>query len=327
MIRTLPAALLACTALSTPALALQVPTPSTPGEPRVLHVPYSPNDVIQIIAPAAGETQIVLSPDETKFDVSIVSKAWHHDAAGHSFAVAPDAGAPTTVAHVVSYLPDGKTRRYTLELTAAAEGVKPTPMPGDRRVASNDPSSGVGAGAPAPVVPYLTVAMTYAQEDAATKAAAAGARRSAAIAAWRARRAERMEGAGEVRARAMLASDAAAQHRRCNFMWRGDAAVLPTAACDTGAATSFLWPGQMTPAAVFLINPDGTEQSVTQAPSPVRSGLVVVPATSQFWRIRRGNLVADLFDVSFNPIGQDTGTGTVSPRVRTRLRADAGARP
>lgn len=320
MIRTLPAALLACTALLTPALALQVPTPSTPGEPRVLHVPYSPNDVIQIIAPAAGETQIVLSPDETKFDVSIVSKAWHHDAAGHSFAVAPDPGAPTTVAHVVAYLPDGKTRRYTLELTAAAEGVKPTSLPGDLRVASNDPSS----AAAAPVVPYLTVAVTYAQEDAAAKAAAAGAKRSAAVAAWRARRAERMEGAGEVRARAMLASDAA-QRRRCNFMWRGDAAVLPTAVCDTGAATSFLWPGQMTPAAVFLINPDGTEQSVTQAPSPVRSGLVVVPATSQFWRIRRGNLVADLFDVSFNPIGQDTGT--VSPRVRTRLRADAGARP
>ena len=89
MIRSPLAALLACTVLSTPALALQVPTPTTPGEPRVLQVPYSPNDVIQIIAPAVGETQIVLSPDETKFDVSIVSKAWHHDAAGHSFAVAP----------------------------------------------------------------------------------------------------------------------------------------------------------------------------------------------------------------------------------------------
>lgn len=324
MIRPLPAALLACTTLSAPAFALQVPTPITPGEPRVLQVPYSPNDVIQIIAPAAGETQIVLSPDETKFDVSIVSKSWHHDAAGHSFVVAPDAGAPTTVAHVVAYLPDGKTRRHTFELTAAAEGVKPTPTFGDQRVASNDPSSGTGAAAP--VVPYLTVAVTYAQEEAAAKVEDAKVKRSAAIAAWRARRAEQVEGAGEARARAMLASDAAALRRRCNFMWRGDAAVLPTAACHTGAATSFLWPGQMSPAAVFLINPDGTEQSVTQAPSPDRPGLVIVPATSQFWRIRRGNLVADIFDVSFNPIGLDTGTGTVSPRVRTRLRADAGAR-
>ncbi len=324
MIRSSLAALLACTALSTYAHALQVPTPTTPGEPRVLQVPYSPNDVIQIIAPAVGETQIVLSPDETKFDVSIVSKAWHHDAAGHSFAVAPDPGAPTTVAHVVTYLGDGKTRRYTFELTAAAEGVKPTPTFGDQRVASNDPSAGVGS--PAPVAPYLTVAVTYAQAETTAKVEAAGARRSAAIAAWRAQRAMRAEGAGEARARAMLASDAAAQRRRCNFMWRGNPAVLPTAACDTGAATTFLWPGQMPPAAVFLINPDGTEQSVTQAPSPDRPGLVIVPATSQFWRIRRGNLVADIFDVSFNPIGMDTGTGTVSPRVRTRLRADAGAR-
>ncbi len=306
-------ALLAATALSTPAHALLVPTPDNDAEPRVRHVPYAPNDVVQIIAPALGETQVVLSPDESNFDVSLSTQTWRHDASGNTLVLSPNPGAPTTVAHVVSHLPNGTTRRYTLELTAAAEGVKPTPTLGDGRIASNDPSA---MAAPPPAQPYLTVRVTYEKEDAIAKVAAQRV-------AWRARR----EGQGDARARAILAQDAATQRRRCNFMWRGDAAVLPTAACDTGAATSFLWPGQMPTAAVFLVGPDGKEQAVTQAPSPTRPGLVVVPATSQFWRIRRGDLAADLFDASFDPIGLDTLTDTISPRVTTRLRTTEAGSP
>ncbi len=310
MTRLATLALLAATALSTPAHALLVPTPDSDAESRVRHVPYAPNDVVQIIAPALGETQVVLSPDETSFDVSLSTQAWRHDASGNTLVLAPNPGAPTTVAHVVSHLANGTSRRYTLELTAAADGVKPTPSLGDGRVASNDPGS---VSAPSATPPYLTVRVTYEKEDAAAKATATASQRTAAITAWRSRQ-------GDLRARTILAQEAAGQKRRCNFLWRGDAAVLPTAACDTGAVTSFLWPGQLPTAAVFLVGPDGKEQAVTQAPSPTRPGLVVVPTTSQFWRIRRGDLAADLFDASFDPIGLDTGTDTISPRVTTRLR-------
>lgn len=324
MIRLFAAALLAATALSTSAHAMLIPDPE-PDDARIRSVPYSPNNVVQIIVPAQGETLVVLSSDETKFDVSVSTKEWRHDSAGNTLVLSANPGAPTTVAHVVSYLDDGTIRRYSLELTAAAEGVKPTQQLGIERVASNDIAT---TGAAPAVLPFLTVRFTYAKEDAAAKVKQATVQRTQAIAAWRSRQATGIENRGDARAHAILAADAANAKRRCNFMWRGNASVLPTAACDTGAVTSFLWPGQLPAAAVFLVGPDGKEQSVTQSPSPTRPGLVVVPTTSQFWRVRRGLLAADLFDASFDPIGLDTGTGTISPRVTTRLRAaDAGGQP
>lgn len=322
MIRTL-AALLASTALAFPALALQTPTPNRPDEPRTVSVPYAPDDVAEVIVPAQGATMITMSAAETKFDVAISVKGWRHDAAGNAVVFSADPGAPTTVAHVVSYLPDGTTRRYAWLLIASAQGVKPTMLPTDPvRVASNDLQA-----LPVLPTPYLNVRVTYAAEEAKAKVATDTARRVAAQQAWRAQRSATVEAAPSRQARATLALDAAAQRRRCNFMWRGDAAVLPLEACGTGSQTTFLWAGQMPVAAVFLVAADGTEQAVSQAPAPDRPGLLTVPTTSRFWRIRRGTLVADLYDASFTEVGQNTGTDTLSPRVRTRLRASAGATP
>lgn len=308
MIRTL-AALLAGTALAFPARALQTPTPNRPDEPRTVAVPYAPDDVTEVIVPSQGATMVTMSAAETKFDVAIPVKGWRHDAAGNAVVFSADPGAPTTVAHVVSYLPDGTTRRYAWLLIASAQGVKPTALP---------------IAAP---VPYLNVRVTYAAEEARAKVVADTARRIAAQQVWRAQRTAAVETAAEKQARAALAADAAAQRRRCNFMWRGDAAVLPLEACETGSQTTFLWAGQMPVAAVFIVAADGTEQAITQAPAPDRPGLLTVPTTSRFWRVRRGALVADLYDASFTEIGQNTGTDTLSPRVRTRLRANLGATP
>ena len=318
------AALLACTALASPALPLQTPTPNRPDEPRTVSVPYAPDDVTEVIVPAQGATMVTMSPAETKFDVAIPVKGWRHDAAGNAVVFSADAGAPTTVAHVVSYLPDGTSRRYAWLLIASAQGVKPTVLPAEpTRMVSRDPQA-MSAASP---VPYLNVRVTYAAEEARAKVATDTARRAAAQQAWRAQRSAAVETVTEKRARAVLAADVTAQRRRCNFMWRGDAAVLPLEACGTGGQTTFLWPGQMPVAAVFLVASDGTEQAVSQAPAANRPGEIVVPTTSRFWRIRRGTLVADLYDASFTEIGQNTGTDTLSPRVRTRLRASAGITP
>lgn len=322
----------ACVAFVAPALALQVPTPERAPDGRVIDermvtAAYAPRDVIQVLVPVQGRTSVTLSPAETEFDLPQNLVGWQVGAAGNAIAFAASPGAVATVAHVVSSLPDGSKRHYVFELNASAQGVKPMPpAEANAVVASNDPSSGAAARE-RPPVPYLTIRMTYAADEARARTVAATAQRSAAREARRVARAAAAEAQEQVQARAVLASDTATVRRRCNFMWRGDQGVVPLAACETGAQTTFLWPGQVPAAAVFLVAADGSEQAVDQSPSPDRPGLVVVPATSQFWRVRRGALVADLFDASFDPIGMDTGTGTLSPRVRTRLRADAGTMP
>lgn len=321
------ATLLACTMLATPGWALVVPVPDKPTEPRVVHAPYSPNDIIQIIAPSAGSVALILSPEETTFDVHIGAGGWSHGSAGHSIVLSAAPGAPTTNGYIVSYLANGTTRRYALELTAAAEGVKPTNLNlVGIRVASNDPASG-GTGSFPMQIPYVSVRMTYGPQDVAqARPARPLVQQTATSSVMQTEPATIASRRQDGRARAAMAEDAARTRSRCNFMWRGDPSVVPVTACDDGATTTFYWPGQLPVAAVFLVNPDGTEQSVTQAAAPDRPGLMVVPATSQFWRLRRGEtVVADLYNASWDPVGTVTGTNTFSPRVRTRVRAP-GAR-
>lgn len=298
------AVLLAATMLVAPALALEVPTPDNSSEPRIRHAEYAPSDIIQLLVPKDGQTQVMLRPNDTKISVSIVSKLWRTDTSGHSFVLAPSPGAPITNAVVVEDLPDGTINHYSFLLIPSQEGIDP----------AKSPVATVSTGAPPPKgEPYAVVRITYAAEDQADALAAAKAKKEAAAAAWRARHvawlAHRKQ---QIEERVV-----AAAKPRCDFLWRGSAALMPAAACDTGAVTKFLWLGQQPVPAVFLVAADGTEQSVTQAPDPGRPGLIIVPTTSRFWRLRLGKkLVLDLYDAAWNPIGQDAGAGAVIGATR-----------
>lgn len=331
--------LLLSTALNTfsgPVLAAQTPTPEKNAEgkeidPRMVFVPYSPKDVIPLLIPNKGRTNVVLSSVETEFYFAKSLPGWELEDAGNTFSIRATAGAVTTVAHVVSPMPDGTNRYYTFELNAAEEGVKLPPtnpaVPGNSVVASNDPAN-LGVSAPQkPLVPYLTVRLTYEQEERKAKAAAAAATAARRNETRRAAPAQPISAAPrDGSAIATLRQDASAIRRRCNFMWRGSPEVLPQTACQNGAKTFFYWPGQMPVSGAFLIAEDGTEHSVNQSANPDQPGLIEVPTTSRWWRLRRGDvLVAEMYDASYNEIGLDTGTGTLSPRVRTRVQTASGA--
>ena len=289
--------LLAATLLAAfgpPAWALTEPQPIDAAEPSVRTVEYAPDEVVKIVVPALGETQIILSPDDGKVLFSVAQATWRHSRAANTLNVAPNPGATTTFAHAVSYLPDGKTRTYTFELVV---GTPPSGM-----VASTDgavPQQGEPSG-------YAEVRFTYAAADKQAKAEAAQAAKQAAVQEAKARRAAAMQSRPPVvRSRAV-----APVRRRCDFMFRGSAAILPQAACDQGDRTTFLWAGEVPVPAIFKVAPDGSEQAVTQAPDPSRPGLIVVPATSQRWVLRSGKkLAAELFDAAYDPLWNDAVPG------------------
>lgn len=292
-------ALLAGAALCSPAFALTEPTPDAPSEPRMRHVEYVPDDIVKIAVPADGETQIVLSPDDGKIAFSVPQKAWRHARAGNTLVIAPNPGATTTLAHIVSTLPDGKTRTYTLELSVA-QG-----QSGSAQVAS------LGGAVPQNSAPagYASVRFTYTAAEKEAKAAAAAAAKQAAIAEARARRAAFVQSQPPVvRAKAPVM-----EHRRCDFMWRGSPELLPQAACDGGTMTTFLWGGQVSVPAIFVVTPDGREQSVTQSPDPLRPGLVIVPMTAQRWVLRSGpKSVVELYNAAYDPLATENAASPVS---------------
>jgi type IV secretion system protein VirB9 len=278
--------------LSSPAFALTEPAPVNPDEPRVRHIEYAPDSIVKVVVPPGGETQIQLAPDEGKVVFSVPQAAWRHARAGNTLVVAPNPGAPTTFAHVVSTLPDGRTRAYTLQLSVADEAA-PT------RVASAD--GAVPSPPPGPSG-YASVRFTYEAADRQTRADAAVAQRTAAVAEARQRRVAAVQAGPPV----VHAQPAMVTRRRCDFMWRGASAILPQAACDGGTTTSFLWAGQVSVPAIFVVTSDGREQAVTQSPDPSRPGLIVVPQTAQRWILRSGpRLVAELFNAAYDPLGGD----------------------
>lgn len=329
------AALIAATALSAPALALESPTPIAPDEPRVRIVPYAPDDIIRINAPSHGETAIVLHDGEIRGDKSLPVPGWRMEGQANVLVVAGDDNAPPTDVHVVTATPDGGTHRYTFLLTispstilqacgqatqAPAAGMA-TPADDKARAAEAEARAHAEA-----VCPYATVRINYSADDAAKAKAAAAATAKADAQARRERWLARRHAAEGAHVRAVLAEDQASARKRCDFKWRGAATLLPTEACDTGQDTLFFWPGQMPVPSISVLDPEGNEQTVSSTADPAHPGLIRVDRTARWWRLRLGRkLVAELYDAAFSDIGTDWGTGTVSPRVRTELRADAGA--
>ena len=288
---SLSAAMICGTMFSLPALAMVEPIPDSPAEPRMRHVEYTPDDVVKIVVPQNGETQIIISPDEEKVQFSVSQQAWRHARAGNSLVIAANPGATTTFAHAVSILPDGKTRTYTFELIPAG-------IPPQSQVASADTST-----LPQGELGYASVRFTYTAYDKEKQVQEAAAKKKAAIEAWRSRQALLAANGPPV----VHASAPVQPRRRCDFMWRGWSQILPTAVCDRGATTEFVWPGQFPVPAIFTVTQDGREQSVTQAPDPMRPGVIVVPNTALRWVLRSGpKMVAELYNAAYDPLWSES---------------------
>lgn len=343
------------------------PVAATSRESRVTVVAFDEDEIVRVRVGKQG-VQVVFSRDETSFEVDLgdptqqgytpeISGGWLWDRSQHTvyFRPWPGKAAESRIVRVVSPLPGGGTRRYNLELIpvgVAGGGDAPWQRPPgalEVRASADVPASDVlpdgplpgaatgAAPASKPEVTPAVVRFTYARQEAEAKVEAARRKREEAAQAWRlanpgsvretrASRVDRME-QERLRAEVVASAQAAAARKRCNVMGRGDARLMPRAVCNHGSYTTFVYTGMRVPA-LFGVDAKGDDVKVQQEPVPGQPGLVVVRATSEFWRARsEGVQVAEFWDASYDPVGiPTTGTDTASPYVRMTVPDSAARR-
>ena len=286
-------ALLAGGALAGPAHAVQEPRAGR-WDARVRTVPYNPMNPVRLVGSTFTSTQIIFAVGETVTHVAIGdAEAWLPQPTGNLLFIKPiEVRAPTNM-QVVTARSDGTTRSYQFELVARA-----APSPTGSQVASLDGT------VPAPAGPATPFAIQFVYPDDAREAALANRRRAAA-------------GAGERAAEARLAVDYFYGPRNWRYSAQGSHAIEPSEVSDNGRLTAFRFPGNSTVPTIYTIAPDGQESIV---PYTMRGDVAVVSTTAREFRLRYGGEVLRVFNLAFDPIGQNPGTGTTTPEVIRSVR-------
>jgi len=275
--------LVTATILSVPAWAEEYPIAGV-HDPRVRFVSYDPANVVRVQAADLRSTMLQFGDDETIDVVAIGDQeAWSFSKVRNLLFLRPSLQPPRrTNAQVVTLRRDGSQRVYQLDLVPVAAAT----------LVSDSPSQG-GA---------FAIDFRYPTDLAA-------ARRKAAA-----------ERAGQIAAEASkqrLESAYFTGIRNWAYVARGSIAIQPSAVSDNGKTTVFRFPGNTSQPAIYEITPDGKEQiaSVTND-----NDLVIAHTTARGWRLRMGEEVCEVWNVGFDPVGENPRTGTVLPEVVRTIR-------
>jgi type IV secretion system protein VirB9 len=150
---------------------------------------------------------------------------------------------------------------------------------------------------------FYKVQVDYPREEAAARAAA-----------FRRRRQE----AAERRSAELLRAPAAFAPNK-SYVGQGDAAILPTREMwDDGQFTYVRLPGHARIPGFWAINPDGKPALVSDFNKV--GDIVSLPRTAAAWHLRDGDAVLYVWNLVYNPVGNDTGTGTVSPDIERTVK-------
>lgn len=136
---------------------------------------------------------------------------------------------------------------------------------------------------------------------------------------WRAEQAKEQQAAAEQ----LLRGNSFRGQAACHYEAKGEYPnpLTPLCPISNGQEVVMRFPGLTKMPAVYIVNDDGTERLARQHAA---GDYVVVEEIAQHFRLRLGRDVLDVFDTAWNPQGQPTGTGTISPDVqRDLIRASA----
>ncbi len=286
---TLALALLVGTAVVGPAHAVQEPRAGR-WDARVRSVPYNPNDIVRVVGSTFTSTQIMFAVGETITQIAIGdSEAWLPQPTGNLLFIKPIEVRTPTNMQVVTSRADGTVRSYQFELIARA-----TPSTSSAQVASLNgvvPAPAAGAATP------YAIAFVY-----------PGDVREAAIAA----RNRLVAGASERQAQGRLAVDYFYGPRNWRYAAQGSRAIEPTEVSDNGRLTAMRFPSVSSLPTIYTVAPDGQESIV---PYTMRDDVAVVSTTAREFRLRLGGEVLRVFNLAYDPIGVNPGTGTTTPEV------------
>ncbi|SEJ81037.1 type IV secretion system protein VirB9 [Sphingobium sp. AP50] len=275
--RRLSVIAVALLALSTPALAEDVPR-GGPADARVKFVEYQETQVYRIVGTFRTATQIVLGPDENIEHVALGDTvSWEVAVAGHILFLKPrERAGPTNL--IVTTSRNGELRNYAFELTTRRGAITS---------ANHDA--------------YFQVRFRYPRDEAERAARLRAVEQAQRVAALEA-----------TAVRGALDHGVIEGPRNLNYKVQGSSELQPSEVSDNGQFTVLRFPGNHEVPAIYLVRPDGSE---TLVPFDVRDEFVVVHLVAAQLRLRRNGEVLCIYNQAPTPYGVDHGTNTASPHV------------
>jgi type IV secretion system protein VirB9 len=263
---------------------------------RMRYVAYNPGQVVHL-STVVGATMVVTF-GATETVTSVAETDTMHLAAvpkcNYLF-LKPSAALPLQPIIVLTQRPDGSLRRYVFEIETVTGAT------------TANGADGV----------YYSVQFTYPEDEAAAYVAAQAAE------AARTARLNQIALAAATRTAATSILDAQRTNpfvgpRNYRYVAKGDNSLAPVSIWDNGYSTVLEFPGNTRIPAVFVIDPDGKEATATYA---VSGNTIQLGQTAREIRLRDGETVLNIYNLGYNTVGSNPGTGTTSPAVQ-RLIVD-----
>jgi type IV secretion system protein VirB9 len=289
--------LLVCGLIISQAMADQIPN-SGAYDSRMRYVAYNPGQVVHL-STIVGATMVVsFAPSETVTSVAETDSL--HLAAvpkGNYLFLKPSAALTLQPIIVLTQREDGSLRRYVFEIETVSS-----------------PSTANGTDGV-----FYSVQFTYP----ADKAAAEAAQEAAEAAKIEQLNELALERATQTAALSLLNAERAnpfAGPRNYKYVAQGDRGLVPLAVWDNGYSTVLQFADNARIPAIFVIDPDGKEATASYS---VDGETVQIGQTVREFRLRDGNTVLNIYNLGFDTVGGNPGTGTTSPQV-TRVVGDVG---
>jgi type IV secretion system protein VirB9 len=287
--RTLVSGLLMASVLIRSVWADQVPA-SGVYDTRMRYIAYNPDQVVHLSTIIGATMVVTFAPDETVTSVAETDSL--HLAAvpkGNYLFLKPSAPLTLQPIIVLTQRADDSLRRYVFEIETV-----------------NSPNTGNGADGV-----FYSVQFTYPQD-----AAAAASARAVAEAAKVARLNEfALQRATQQAALALLDAQRTNPFigpRNYKYVAQGDRGLTPLLVWDNGYSTVLQFAGNARIPAIFVINPDGKEATASYA---VNGDTVQIGQTAREFRLRDGGTVLNIYNLGFDTVGGNPGTGTTSAAV------------
>jgi type IV secretion system protein VirB9 len=117
-------------------------------------------------------------------------------------------------------------------------------------------------------------------------------------------------------------TDSYAGPRNYDYVGQGNKSLEPAAVWDNGYSTVLEFPGDRRIPSIFFVDPDGKEATANYS---VSGDTVQVGVTAREFRLRDGHTVLNVYNLGYNSVGGNPGTGTTSTEVTRVLRSDGTA--
>lgn len=290
--------LIAATLLSSPALALQTPTPGKE-DSHICDVKYDPNDVTDVPAIMGNTVAIKFFQTDriVKVTLSDTGNLKRSIIEGSNMlylkAMAPMPPQPIMVRTLKE---DGTARDYTMRWTSLPDETERKRRTGV--LASMGPNV-------IEVTPDQNVNLCYLIRYNYPSEVTA-----AQVAAWKARQAKQKAEASEI----ALHNQEQQRAHNVQYTGQGDASIGPTEVYDDGYTTTLVFPGNMRIPTIFKKNLDGTDAEVTGTTTE-QGGVVKIHEVLPFIRLRDADQVLCITNWAYSLVGENPGTGTTSPDV------------